>query len=287
MIPLIEPFFDTGSSTFSYVVYEAPGSACAIIDSVLDYDHTSGRTGTRHADTIAAFVTANQLQVQWLLETHAHADHLSAAPYLRTLLGGKIAIGEGIRQVQKVFKTVFNLEPGFALDGSQFDHLLAADETFSIGNLPARALHVPGHTPADMAFLIGAHDLFVGDTLFMPDVGTARCDFPGGDAEQLYRSIHTLLAFPADTRLHLCHDYPPEGREAQSHTSVAAQRAGNIHVRDGIDPAQFVAMRTARDATLPMPVLLMPAVQVNIRAGQLPPAEDNGVRYLKIPLDRL
>jgi len=287
MTPRIQPFFDSGSSTFSYVVYEAPGSACAVIDSVLDYDHKAGRTGTEQADAIIAFVRAQGLQVQWLLETHAHADHLSAAPYLRAQLGGRIAIGEGIRQVQKVFKTVFNLEPGFRLDGSQFDQLLTPDQTFSIGNLPVRALHVPGHTPADMAFLIGAHDLFVGDTLFMPDVGTARCDFPGGDAEQLYQSIQTLLAFPADTRLHLCHDYPPEGREAQSQTTVAAQRQGNIHVRDGMDQAQFVAMRTARDATLPMPVLLMPAVQVNIRAGQLPPAEDNGVRYIKIPLDRL
>jgi len=287
MTPLIQPFFDSASSTFSYVVYEAPGSACAILDSVLDYDPKSGRTGTEHADAIATFVRAQGLTVQWLLETHAHADHLSAAPYLRGKLGGKIAIGEGIRQVQKVFKSVFNLEPGFRLDGSQFDHLLGADETFSIGALSARALHVPGHTPADMAFLIGEADLFVGDTLFMPDVGTARCDFPGGDAVQLYRSIRALLAFPAETRLHVCHDYPPAGREEQSRTTVAAQRQGNLHVRDGIDEAQFVAMREARDATLPMPVLLMPAVQVNIRAGELPPAEDNGVRYLKIPLDRL
>lgn len=286
MSPLIQPFFDSGSSTFSYVVYEAPGSACAIIDSVLDFDPTSGRTGSEHADAIAAFVHAQGLTVQWLLETHAHADHLSAAPYLRGRLGGKIVIGDGIRQVQKVFKTVFNLEPNFRLDGSQFDHLLRPDETFSIGNLTVRALHVPGHTPADMAFLVGDRDLFVGDTLFMPDVGTARCDFPGGDAEQLYRSIRTLLAFPGDTRLHLCHDYPPEGRAEQSQTTVAAQRQGNIHVRDGIDAAQFVAMRTARDATLAMPMLLMPAVQVNIRAGELPPAEDNGVRYLKIPLNR-
>jgi glyoxylase-like metal-dependent hydrolase (beta-lactamase superfamily II) len=287
MTPCIQPFFDCGSSTFSYVVYEADGRPCAIIDSVLDYDHKSGRTGTTHADEIAAFVKAHDLQVQWLLETHAHADHLSAAPYLRSLLGGRTAIGEGICQVQKVFKSVFNLEPTFRLDGSQFDHLLAPGETFNIGNLNVRALHVPGHTPADMAFVIEDQWIFVGDTLFMPDVGTARCDFPGGDAHQLYRSIHTLLAFPEPTQLYVCHDYPPASRPAQSQTTVGEQRRNNLHVRDGITEAQFVDMRNTRDAGLPMPVLLMPAVQVNIRAGELPPAEDNGVRYLKIPLNRL
>ncbi|WP_249675036.1 MBL fold metallo-hydrolase [Pseudomonas abieticivorans] len=287
MTPCIQPFFDSGSCTFSYVVYQADGSPCAIIDSVLDYDHKSGRTGTTQADEIAAFVRSHGLQVQWLLETHAHADHLSAAPYLRSLLGGKIAIGEGIRQVQKVFKSVFNLEPTFRLDGSQFDHLLAPGETFSIGNLQACAVHVPGHTPADMAFVLEQHWVFVGDTLFMPDVGTARCDFPGGDAHQLYRSIRHLLGYPADTHLYVCHDYPPQTRTEQCHTTVGEQRRGNLHVRDGVSEEQFVEMRSTRDADLPMPVLLMPAVQVNIRAGELPPAEDNGVRYLKIPLDRL
>lgn len=283
----IEPFFDADSSTFSYVVHMGPGSACAIIDPVLSYDPRSGRTSKLHADQIAAYVRAQQLEVHWLLETHAHADHLSAAPYLRAQLGGRIAIGEHICQVQKVFKTVFNLEPEFHLDGSQFDHLFKADEVFSIGELTAQALHVPGHTPADMAFLIGTDTLFTGDTLFMPDVGTARCDFPGGNAHQLHRSISRLLAYPPQTALYLCHDYPPAGRREQCRTTVAEQRAHNIHVRDGISEAEFVEMRETRDRTLAMPVLMMPAVQVNIRAGELPPAEANGVRYLKIPLDNL
>lgn len=287
MTPRIQAFFDDASSTFSYVVYEQPGGQCAIIDSVLDFDPKSGRTGTTHAGRIKTFVQAHDLQVQWLLETHAHADHLSAAPWLRSQLGGRIAIGEGIRQVQKVFKAVFNLEPNFRLDGSQFDHLFQDGEQFQIGNIPARALHVPGHTPADMAFAIGENILFVGDTLFMPDVGTARCDFPGGDAHQLFRSITKLLAFPPETALYLCHDYPPEGRTERPDTTVAEQRRSNIHVHDGISEEAFVEMRTTRDATLPMPMLLMPAVQVNIRAGELPPAEDNGVRYLKIPLNSL
>lgn len=287
MPALVQPFFDSASSTFSYVVHEGPGSACAIIDSVLDYDHKSGRTGSDQADRISAFVAAQGLGVQWLLETHAHADHLSAAPLLRARLGGKIAIGEGIRNVQAVFKGVFNLEPEFRLDGSQFDHLFAANEAFSIGHLRARALPVPGHTPADMAYVVEEQMIFVGDSLFQPDVGTARCDFPGGDVHQLYRSIQQLLAFAGDTTLYICHDYPPSSREALCRSSVDEQRQANIHVRDGIDEATFVAMRTARDATLPMPVLLMPAVQVNIRAGELPPAEANGVRYLKIPLDKL
>jgi len=287
MTPRIQAFFDDASSTFSYVVYEQPGGQCAIIDSVLDFDPKSGRTGTTHAGRIKTFVQAHDLQVQWLLETHAHADHLSAAPWLRSQLGGRIAIGEGIRQVQKVFKAVFNLEPNFRLDGSQFDHLFQDGEQFQIGNIPARALHVPGHTPADMAFAIGENILFVGDTLFMPDVGTARCDFPGGDAHQLFRSITKLLAFAPETALYLCHDYPPEGRRERPDTTVAEQRRSNIHVRDGISEEAFVEMRTTRDATLPMPMLLMPAVQVNIRAGELPPAEDNGVRYLKIPLNSL
>lgn len=287
MTPQIQAFFDPVTATVTYVVHEpAPGGACAIIDSVLDYDPKSGRTTTASADRVAAYVREHGLRTEWLLETHAHADHLSAAPYLQRQLGGTIAIGESIRTVQGVFKKIFNLEPQFHLDGSQFGHLFADGETFQIGALAASAMHVPGHTPADMAYRIG-DAVFVGDTLFMPDVGTARCDFPGGDAHQLYRSIHRLLSLPADTTLYMCHDYPPAGREAAWRTTVAAQRAGNIHVRDGITEDDFVAMRTGRDATLSMPALILPAIQVNIRAGHFPPAEDNGVRYLKIPVDAL
>ena len=287
MPALIQSFLDEASSTWTYIVYEADGGPCAIVDSVLNYDPASGRTNTRQADHVVAFVQAHGLQVQWLLETHAHADHLSAAPYLRRALGGKIAIGQSISQVQSVFKHLFNLEPAFRVDGSQFDHLFAPDEVFHIGNLKAQALHVPGHTPADMAYLIDDQLILVGDTLFMPDVGTARCDFPGGDARQLYASMRKLLAFPGDTPLYVCHDYPPEGREAKCLTSVAEQRASNIHVHDGVDEAAFVQMRTTRDAGLGMPTLLLPAIQVNVRAGNMPPAEDNGVVYLKIPINQL
>lgn len=286
MSALIEAFFDAASSTYSYVIYQADGGQCAIVDPVLDYNPAAGRTTTVQADRIISFVRQHQLQVQWLLETHAHADHLSAAPYLRRELGGKIAIGESIRKVQNVFKALFNLEPQFCVDGSQFDHLFAPDESFMIGNLKATALHVPGHTPADMAYLIDGEQILVGDTLFMPDVGTARCDFPGGNANQMYASIQKLLAFPAGVRLYVCHDYPPEGREPHCVTTVGEQRKSNIHVRDGIDEAAFVAMRTTRDAGLGMPTLLLPAIQVNVRAGNLPPAEENGVTYLKIPLNK-
>lgn len=287
MNPHIQAFFDPATATVTYVVHEpAPGSACAIIDSVLDYDPKSGRTSTASADRVAAYVREHGLRTEWLLETHAHADHLSAAPYLQRELGGVIAIGQSIRTVQGVFKKIFNLEPQFQLDGSQFGRLFADGETFSIGGLTASAMHVPGHTPADMAYRVG-DAVFVGDTLFMPDVGTARCDFPGGDAHQLYRSIRRLLDLPGDTRLYMCHDYPPAGREAAWQTTVAEQRRANIHVRDGIAEDDFVAMRTRRDATLSMPTLILPAIQVNIRAGHFPPAEDNGVRYLKIPVDAL
>lgn len=286
MSPQIQTFFDPVTSTATYVVYEAAGSACAIIDSVLDYDPKSGRTSTANADRVVQFVQQQNLQTEWLLETHAHADHLSAAPYLQDKLGGVIAIGQAIQTVQGVFKKIFNLEPQFQLDGSQFGHLFAPEETFMIGNLHARAIHVPGHTPADMAYLVG-DAAFVGDTLFMPDVGTARCDFPGGDCHMLYQSIQRLLKLPDATRLFMCHDYPPAGREAAWECTVADQRRGNIHVRDGISEADFVAMRSKRDATLSMPTLILPAIQVNIRAGHLPPAEDNGVRYLKIPVDAL
>ncbi|MNV37588.1 putative metallo-hydrolase [compost metagenome] len=269
------------------MVYEADGGQCAIVDPVLDYDGAAGRTATTQADKIIAFVRAHTLQVQWLLETHAHADHLSAAPYLRQQLGGKIAIGESISKVQDVFKALFNLEPSFRVDGSQFDHLFAPDESFMIGNLKATALHVPGHTPADMAYLIDGDVILVGDTMFMPDVGSARCDFPGGNANQMFASIRKLLAFPASVRLYVCHDYPPEGRAPECMTTVGEQRKNNIHVRDGIDENAFVEMRTRRDSGLGMPTLLLPAIQVNVRAGNLPPAEDNGVTYLKIPLNKL
>jgi glyoxylase-like metal-dependent hydrolase (beta-lactamase superfamily II) len=270
----------------TYIVHDGPGTVCAIIDPVLDYDPKSGRTRSISADKVVDFVTANELRVEWILETHAHADHLTAAPYLKGKLGGKIAIGHKITAVQQVFKQVFNLEPGFRVDGSQFDVLFEDDEVFHIGRLEARAMAVPGHTPACVAYQVG-DAVFVGDTLFMPDVGTARCDFPGGDAKALYASVHRILGLPPETRLFMCHDYPPQNRSVAFETTVAAQRAANIHVRDGITEAQFVEMRTRRDATLEMPVLILPSVQINIRAGERPPSESNGISYLKIPMDAL
>ncbi|WP_341918192.1 MBL fold metallo-hydrolase [Polaromonas sp. YR568] len=286
MTPIVTSFFDPDTWTVSHVVHEKEGGACAIVDAVLDYDARSGRTRTTSADKLAAFIQENKLQVAWILETHAHADHLSAAHYLRGKLGGKIAIGAAITQVQTTFKRIFNLEPGFQTDGRQFDRLLQDGETLAIGALQIRALSVPGHTPACMAYLVG-DAAFVGDTLFMPDVGTARCDFPGGDASALYRSVRRLLGLPPETRLFMCHDYPPEGRSPVWETTVAEQRANNIHVHDGVSEDEFVKMRTARDATLAMPNLILPSVQVNIRAGEMPPAEGNGVSYLKIPLNAL
>lgn len=282
----VKAFFDPATWTVSYVVFDAPGGHCALVDSVLDYDPKSGRTRPDSADQLIAFVREQNLTVDWILETHAHADHLSAAPYLRKHLGGKIAIGGKITQVQNVFKGIFHLEPEFATNGSQFDHLFEDGDTFAIGTLQAQALSVPGHTPACMAYQVG-DAVFVGDTLFMPDVGTARCDFPGGNAHTLYQSVRKLLSLPPETRLFMCHDYPPEGREAQWECTVADQRARNIHVHDGVSEAEFVAMRTKRDAGLSMPVLILPSVQVNIRAGELPPPEANGVSYLKIPLNAL
>ena len=282
----VKAFFDPATWTVSYVVFDAPGGHCALVDSVLDYDPKSGRTRTDSADQLIAFVREQNLMVDWILETHAHADHLSAAPYLRKHLGGKIAIGGKITQVQNVFKGIFHLEPEFATNGSQFDHLFEDGDTFAIGALQAQALSVPGHTPACMAYQVG-DAVFVGDTLFMPDVGTARCDFPGGNAHTLYQSVRKLLSLPPETRLFMCHDYPPEGRAAQWECTVADQRARNIPVHDGVSEAEFVAMRTKRDAGLAMPVLILPSVQVNIRAGELPPPEANGVSYLKIPLNAL
>ena len=281
----IQSFFDPKTWTVSYVVSDPAARQAAIIDPVLDFDFKSGQTGTGSADQVLAYVRTEGLQVQWILETHAHADHLSAARYLQQQVGGKIAIGENIRQVQATFKKLYNLERNFLPDGSQFDHLFRDGETFRIGEVEAAALLVPGHTPADMAYVI-EDAVFVGDTLFMPDVGSARADFPGGDARTLYRSMRRLLALPPSTRMFVCHDYP-KGREAKWETTVAEQRAANIHVRDGIGEDEFVAMRQARDATLEVPSLILPSIQVNVRAGQLPPADDNGVSYLRIPLNAL
>ncbi len=284
--PQVHGIFDPATWTVTYVVYEKEGSECAVIDSVLDYDPKSGRTRTNSADKVIAFVREKQLKLTWILETHAHADHLTAAPYLQQHLGGKTAIGDHISTVQQVFKGVFNLEPEFATDGSQFDHLLKDGETFSIGALSVSTMFVPGHTPACIAYQIG-DAVFVGDTMFMPDVGTARCDFPGGDARTLYASVRKILSLPDETRLFMCHEYPPNDRPVAFETTVGEQRRKNIHVHDGISETQFVEMRSKRDATLEMPVLILPSVQVNIRAGHLPPAEPNGVSYLKIPMNAL
>ncbi|PSS57284.1 MBL fold metallo-hydrolase [Pseudomonas sp. BBP2017] len=286
----VEALFDSVTSTISYLLMDRDSSDCALIDSVLDYDPKSGRTDSASADKLIARVNELGGKVQWILETHVHADHLSAAAYLKQALGGQIAIGSQITQVQKVFGALFNADIGFARDGSQFDVLFDDEQSFTIGNLQARALHTPGHTPACMTYVVevdGQSIAFVGDTLFMPDYGTARCDFPGASARTLYRSIQRILALPADTRLFMCHDYLPGGRELRYMTTVAEQRASNIHVREGISEDSFVAMREARDATLDMPVLILPSVQINMRSGQLPEPEDNGVRYLKIPLNVL
>ena len=282
----VQAFFDPHTWTVTYVLADPTTGRCAIIDPVLDYDFKSGRTRTHSADQVRDYVQTSGLVVDWILETHAHADHLSAAVYLKQHLGGRIAIGERIRTVQATFQKIFNLEPGFVPDGSQFDHLFQDGETFHIGSLQATALLVPGHTPADMAYLVG-NTVFVGDTLFMPDVGTARADFPGGNAHTLYQSVQRLLALPPDTQMYVCHDYPPEGRPARWQTTVAEQRAHNIHVQDGTTQDAFVAMRQARDATLEMPTLIIPSIQVNVRAGRMPAPEDNGHTYLKIPLNVL
>lgn len=286
----VEGFFDPATWTVSYIVLDRSTRHCALVDTVLDYDPKSGRTSHASADRLIARVKELDAQVDWILETHAHADHLSAAPYLKEALGGRIGIGEHIKTVQGVFGKLFNAGADFARDGSQFDHLFRDDESLRIGSLKARVLHTPGHTPACVSFVVSdrqATAAFVGDTLFMPDYGTARCDFPGGDARTLYRSINRVLSLTPDTQLYMCHDYQPGGREVQFVTTVAQERAHNIHVRDGISEDEFVAMRTARDATLGMPVLLLPSVQVNMRAGRMPEPEDNGISYLKIPLNAL
>ena len=282
--PQVQAFHHAESGTWSYVVSDAGRRVAVVIDPVLDYDGKSGRTSTLSASAIVAHGRSQGLAVEWILETHAHADHLSAAPWLRDQIGGKIALGAGIRDVQATFKPIFNLEPGFATDGSQFDHLFTDGEAFLVGSLQARVIATPGHTNDSVSYLVG-DALFVGDSLFMPDSGTARCDFPGGSAVTLFRSIQRLYDLPDATRVFVCHDYAPGGRPVACETSIGAQKRSNIHVRSGVEEPAFVQLRQARDATLAMPVLILPAVQVNIRAGALPPPEANGRRYLKIPLD--
>ncbi|NUT83518.1 MBL fold metallo-hydrolase [Pseudomonas sp. NA13] len=288
--PHVEGFFDPETHTVSYLVLDEATRQCALIDSVLDYDPKSGRTTTTSADKLIARVIELEAKVEWILETHVHADHLTAAPYLKEKLGGKIGIGSQIATVQEVFGSLFNVGGEMSRDGSQFDRLFVNDETFTLGTLQCRALHTPGHTPACMTYVISDGEetaAFVGDTLFMPDYGTARCDFPGGDAHTLFRSINKVLSLPANTLLYTCHDYQPGGREVQFSSTVAEQRADNVHVRNGISEQAFVAMRTQRDASLEMPTLILPSVQVNMRAGHFPEPESNGTCYLKIPLNRL
>ncbi|MFW7268979.1 MBL fold metallo-hydrolase [Gluconacetobacter sp. Hr-1-5] len=285
--PVVRTFFDEQTFTASHVVHDPATRDAAIIDSVLEYEAASGRTSHNAAQRVVDYVRAEGLTVQWQLETHAHADHLSAAPWLQQQLGGKLGIGADITRVQHVFGKIFNAGTDFARDGSQFDHLFHDGDRFAIGRIPAIALHVPGHTPADMAFVIG-DAAFIGDTLFMPDYGTARADFPGGDARQLYRSIRRLLSLPDRTRLFLCHDYKAPGRDHFAwETTIGAERQGNVHVHDGVTEDAFATMRTARDATLSLPNLIMPSVQVNMRGGRLPAPESNGTRYIKIPIDTL
>lgn len=285
--PIVEPFFDEATFTVAYVVYSAGQNGCAVIDPVLDYDPKAGRTETDSADRIIEFVENNSLSVEWILETHAHADHLTAAPYLKSRVGGTVAIGAQITKVQEIFSRVFNTEVTFKTDGSQFDHLFSDGDALEIGGMPGHVMHTPGHTPACLTYVIG-DAAFVGDTVFMPDYGTARADFPGGDARTLYRSIRKILSLPAETRLFMCHDYKAPGRDFYAwETTVAEECAENVHLRDGVSESEFVAMRTDRDKTLEAPVLLLPSVQVNIRAGRLPPPEDNGVSYLKIPVNAL
>ncbi|MFU8882548.1 MAG: MBL fold metallo-hydrolase [Rhodobacterales bacterium] len=287
MKPHVTAFFDEATNTVSYVVKDPAGRACAIIDSVLDFDYASGRTDTKSADDIIAHIRAEGLEVQWLLETHVHADHLSAAPYIQERLGGKIGIGDRIKIVQDTFGKVFNEGTEFQRDGSQFDRLFGEGDTLMIGQLRADVLHTPGHTPACLTYVIG-DAAFVGDTLFMPDFGTARCDFPGGSSEELFNSIQKILALPDETRIFVCHDYKAPGRDDYAwETTVAAQKAGNVHVGDGKQRNDFVKMRDERDAQLAMPKLIIPSLQVNMRAGQMPPADAQGDVFLKVPLNKL
>ncbi|MEE2691525.1 MAG: MBL fold metallo-hydrolase [Pseudomonadota bacterium] len=285
MKPTVTAFFDEPTFTVSYAVVDPATKKAAIVDSVLDFDAASGRTSRKSADRIVDFVRCEGLEVEWILETHVHADHLSAAPYLQEKLGGKIAIGANITVVQETFGKIFNAGTEFQRDGSQFDALMKDGDVFHVGSIPSRAIHTPGHTPACMTYLIG-DAAFVGDTLFMPDYGTARADFPGGDARELYRSIRKIFALPPATRLFMCHDYKAPGRdEYRWETTVEEQRRANVHAHDGVSEEEFAAMRTARDKTLGMPRLILPSVQVNMRGGELPPKEDNGTRYLKLPID--
>ncbi len=285
--PVVTGFFDNATYTISYVVADPATKACAVIDSLLDYDPASGRTNTTSADKIIDFISARALKVEWIIDTHVHADHLTAAPYIRERLGGRMAIGDNISRVQKVFSEIFNAEQDFRVDGSQFDHLFKDGEAYAVGSIEARAIHTPGHTPACMSHLIG-DALFVGDTIFMPDFGTARCDFPGGDAGELYDSIHKLFALPDETRMFLCHDYKAPGRDDFVwETTVGRQKRENVHIGGGVSREAFIKMRNGRDATLGMPNLILPSVQVNMRAGEMPPPEAGGKSFIKIPLNAL
>jgi glyoxylase-like metal-dependent hydrolase (beta-lactamase superfamily II) len=286
MTPDVKTFFDKATGTATHVVHAGPGSAAAVIDSVLDFDAKSGRTDHTSAEQVIAFVREQELTVEWLLETHVHADHLSAAPYLRTRIGGRIGIGARVIEVQEKFGKIFNFGLDADGEGRDFDRLFDDGDRFGIGNAEVQVMAVPGHTPADIAYLIG-DAVFVGDTIFMPDCGSARADFPGGDARTLYRSAKRILALPPETRIFICHDYPPDGREVRFETTVGEERAGNKHLRDGIGEDEFVEMRNARDKTLAMPALMIPSVQVNMRAGHMPPPEDNGISYLKVPINVL
>ena len=287
MKPEVKAFFDEATITISYVVTDPETKKCAVIDSLLDFDQASGRTNTKSADELIAWVKAEGLTCDWIIDTHVHADHLTAAPYIKSQLGGVTAIGDQISVVQKVFKAIFNEGQKFHTDGSQFDHLFADGETYKVGNIEAKALHTPGHTPACMSHLIG-DALFVGDTIFMPDFGTARCDFPGGDAGTLYDSVQKLFALPDETRMFLCHDYKAPGRDYYHwESTVGEQKAKNIHVKEGTSKEDFIKMRTERDATLAMPKLILPSVQINMRAGNMPEPEDNGQRYMKLPINAL
>ena len=283
----VTSFFDPATNNVSHVVADPETKVCAVIDSLLDYDAAAGRTDTRSADDLIAYIRGKGLTLEWIIDTHVHADHLTAAQYIKSELGGRTAIGVDITQVQSVFGEIYNAGKSFLPDGSQFDYLFKDDETYAVGRLQARAIHTPGHTPTCMTHVIG-DACFVGDTLFMPDYGTARCDFPGGDAKQLYRSIQRIFSLPAETRMFLCHDYKAPGRESFAwQTTVGEQQRSNIHVRQGISEQEFIEMRTKRDATLSMPKLILPSIQVNMRAGSMPAPEDNGTAYLKIPINRL